>query len=99
MIRKPHISERQQRLKVLLKKGRSRPGVSEYMDIYNAWQEQDRHLDPYRLATADIVKITTTDHANDRSRCIEGAPMASRRSMVAMAPTILRSSSACPMQD
>ncbi len=64
MTEKNHISERQEQLETLLKEALSRPGVSEYMEVYGEWEEQDRRLDPYRMATKDIIKVSTTDHAN-----------------------------------
>ncbi len=59
-----HVSKRQKQQSALLKEALSRPGVAEYMEVYQGWQEQDQGLDPYRVATREVVKINTTNHAN-----------------------------------
>jgi len=57
-------SERQKRHAAMLKEALSRPGVSEYMEVYQVWQERDSGLNAYRSATTDIPKISATNHAN-----------------------------------
>lgn len=55
---------REQTRAAMLEAALARPGVREFMDVYHSWQELDRGLDPYRLATKRPEQITTTDHAN-----------------------------------
>ena len=50
----------------LLEEALRRPGVREMMIVYRDWQRADRGLDPYRAATKQPMKTTTTDHANVR---------------------------------
>lgn len=64
MTNKNSNSARQKQHEILLKEALSRPGVAEYMKVYQGWQERDRGLDSYRTATREIVKTSTTDHAN-----------------------------------
>lgn len=46
-----NVSKREKELAELIEKACSRPGVREFMEVYNIWQEKDRALDAYRLAT------------------------------------------------
>lgn len=57
-------SERQKRHDAILKEALSRPGVAEYMEVYQNWQKCDRGLDSYREAVKSLRKTTTTNHFN-----------------------------------
>ena len=54
------ISERAQAHQEMLEKALSRPGVSEYMRVYNNWKEKDQRLDAYRSIRQISVEIDTT---------------------------------------
>ncbi len=64
MTKKNQISKRPKHHDALLKDALSRPGVAEYMKVYQGWQKQDEGLDSYRAATREIITVSTTDHAN-----------------------------------
>ena len=59
-------SERERAHAVLLEEALKRPGIPELMRVYGDWRNADRGLDPYRAATKDLSRTTTTDHANPR---------------------------------
>ena len=54
----------EQERETLLQKALARPGVREVMQVYKTWQEQDKGLNAYRIATRKSFKITVTNHAN-----------------------------------
>jgi len=65
MTAKRPASERQKRHDAMLKEALSRPGVAEYMEVYQACQRYDRGLDSYREAVNNLLNTTTTtNHTN-----------------------------------
>jgi len=64
MTAKRSVSERQKHHEAMLKEALSRPGVAEYMKVYQNWQRCDRGLDSYREAVKNLRKTTTTNHFN-----------------------------------
>jgi len=64
MTAKRPVSERQKRHAALLKEALSRPGVAEYMEVYQNWQRCDRGIDSYREAMKGMRKTSTTNHFN-----------------------------------
>jgi len=64
MTEKHPVSERQKRHATLLKDALSRPGVAEYMEVYQNWQKYDRGLDSYREAVKRMQKTTTINRPN-----------------------------------
>lgn len=64
MTKKLSVSERQKRHVALLKEALSRPGVTEYMEVYQNWQRCDRGLAPYREAVKKMQNTTATNRAN-----------------------------------
>ena len=59
-------STRQQAHAALLEDALQRPGIYEIMRVYEDWRHLDSGLDPYREATREPQRITTSDHANQR---------------------------------
>ena len=57
-------SAREQAHAELLREALERPGIREVMRVYEHWHHVDRGLEPYRTATREPQRITTTDHAN-----------------------------------
>ena len=60
------LSTRKQAHTALLENALERPGIREIMRVYEDWRNVDRGLDPYRAATREPHRITTTDHTNQR---------------------------------
>ena len=48
----------------MLQEALSRPGVREFMEVYQNWQEVDKNLNLYRQAIKPQTETTTSDHAN-----------------------------------
>ncbi len=61
---KSKVSKREQAKDAMLEAALARPGVREFMEVFQSWEKADRGLDPYRLATKEPGQIITTDHAN-----------------------------------
>ena len=60
--KKPRVQQRDAMLKAAL----ARPGVREFMEVYQDWQKADRGLDAYRSATKEHLITTTTDRTSAR---------------------------------
>ena len=58
---------RVQQRDAMLKAALARPGVREFMEVYQGWQKADRGLDAYRSATKEPLITTTTDRTSVRS--------------------------------
>jgi hypothetical protein len=61
-------SKREREHADMLREALARPGVREVMEVYQNWQKVDQGLTPYRLATKEPQRVTTTNSANARSR-------------------------------
>lgn len=59
-------ADRESQRATLLAEALRRPGVRDLMVVYHNWEQTDRQLDSYRMATAKSSLINTTDHANTR---------------------------------
>lgn len=57
-------SKRVQEHEAMLREALSRPGVKEVMEVYKGWLEVDQGLTPYRVATKEPHRITTTNSTN-----------------------------------
>ena len=57
---------RVQQREAMLKAALARPGVREFMEVYQDWQKADRGLDVYRSATKEPLITTTTDSTSAR---------------------------------
>lgn len=57
-------SRREKEHAKMLEVALARPGVREVMQVYGGWLEIDRRLDPYRSATKQPERITTTNSSN-----------------------------------
>ena len=55
-------SDRERAHEEMLKEALKKPGVREIMGVYESWQRADKGLEPYRSATKDAHKVTTTNH-------------------------------------
>lgn len=64
MTAKRPVSERQKRHDAMLKEALSRPGVAEYMEVYQVCQKYDEGLDSYREAVKNMLNTTATNHTN-----------------------------------
>ena len=58
------MSRREREHAEMLEAALTRPGVRELMKVYGNWQEKDRGLDAYRLATKEARSIVTTNSSN-----------------------------------
>lgn len=57
---------RVQQRDAMLEAALARPGVREFMEVYQDWQKADRGLDAYRSATKEPLITTTTDRTSAR---------------------------------
>lgn len=57
---------RVQQRDAMLEAALARPGVREFMEVYQDWQKADRGLDAYRWATKEPLITTTTDRTSTR---------------------------------
>ena len=57
---------RVQQRDAMLETALARPGVREFMEVYQDWQKADRGLDAYRSATKEPLITTTTDRTSAR---------------------------------
>ena len=57
-----NLSDRERAHEEMLKEALKRPGIREIMEVYNSWQRADKGLEPYRSATKNAHKGTTTNH-------------------------------------
>lgn len=57
-------SERVREHDRMLEEALARPGVREFIRVYEGWRTRDRALDPYRAITRRRGRITITDGTN-----------------------------------
>lgn len=57
-------SERAREHDRMLEEALARPGVREFIRVYESWRRRDRALDPYRAITRRRGRITITDGTN-----------------------------------
>ncbi len=67
-------SNREKQFAEMLKAALARPGVREAMAVYGVWQEKDRGLLPYRSATKEPARVTTTNSSNSQPTARTGPP-------------------------
>ena len=64
---KDQVSKREQEHADMLKEALARPGIREVMKVYRDYQQVDRGLDAYRLATRQRGKVTRTTRTHDKT--------------------------------
>lgn len=57
-------SERAREHDRMLEEAMARPGVRDFIQVYESWRMRDRALDPYRAITRKRGRITITDGTN-----------------------------------
>ena len=62
-------SRREREHAAMLDAALARPGVREVMDVYRGWQEKDRRLDAYRLATKAAGHVTMSNSSRALRKC------------------------------
>lgn len=55
-------SQRQQDCESLIREASAQPGIREIMQVYGAWRQADRNLEPYRAISRKQVVTATTNH-------------------------------------
>ncbi len=54
-------TKRKQAHAEMLKAALARPGIREAVEVYCTWLKKDQGLNPYRSATQNPVRVTTTN--------------------------------------
>ena len=57
-------SERAREHDRMLEEALARPGVREYLEVYDSWRRRDRALDPYRAIMRRRGRVTITGDTN-----------------------------------
>ncbi len=65
---KHQSSKREQKHAEMLKEALARPGIREVMKVYQHYQQVDRGLDAYRLATRRRGKVISATRMHDKTK-------------------------------
>ena len=68
---KPQSSNREQEHAAMLKEALARLGLCEVMQVYQNYQQANKGLNSYRLATKHPEKLLTTDRTNLHKACVK----------------------------